>query len=439
MYVTNVPDVSYARSGDVSIAYQVVGDGPEDLIFVPFLANIFSLWHLWGFSDFGHRLARGRRLIVINPRGVGLSDRPRGFTIESRMDDVRAVMDAVGSKRAALLGIAESAATCVMFAATYPERVSRLLLYTPYARGVESEQERESELERVRSERDNWGKRESLERMARAINPGLADNPGYMEWFVWHHRLTSSPAAYGDFLRMQIDLDIGGVLPAIRIPTLVMAKQQVRKQSAEVADLIHGAQLVDIPGPGLAITENEFAVEAIEDFLSGTTPVRVPDTLLATLLFTDVVGSTEQAAELGDRRWGDLLAEQRALMRRELARFRGEEMDTAGDGLFARFDGPARAISCARQILAGTETLGMQLRAGIHTGECELVEGKPAGLSVHVGARLSALAGPGEVLVTGTVKELVAGSGIAFAPRGKHQLKGVPGRWNVYAVEGESA
>ncbi len=426
MYVGDVPDVLYARSGDVAVAYQVTGEGSEDLVFVPFLANIFSLWHLPGFAEFGQRLARGRRLIVINPRGVGLSDRPRGFTVESRMDDIRVVMDAVASKRAALLGIAESAATCALFAASYPDRVSRLLLFAPNARGVESEQERNDALERLREQRENWGKREHLERMARELNPTFADHPGYLDWFVWHHRLTSSPAAYADFVRMQLDLDISDILPAIRVPTLVMSKKPVREQSAEVARLVAGSRLVDVPGEGFAIVENEFAAEAIEEFLNGATPRRIPDTVLGTLLFTDLVGSTERAAAIGDREWRELLANHRALVRRELERYRGEEIDTAGDGVLARFDGPARAIFCAAELVERTSGLGMALRAGIHTGEFQLVDGKPAGVSVHVGARLSALAGPGEVLVSEAVARASADAAFGFEAIGDAELEGVP-------------
>jgi class 3 adenylate cyclase len=430
-----VPDVSYARaSGDVAIAYQVVGEGETDLVVYPFLSNIWSLWHLPAFGDFAYRIAEGRRVIVVNPRGVGLSDRPRGFTVESRMDDLLAVMDAVGIERAALLGIAEGAATCAVFAASHPERVEHLLLHTPYARGIRDESDRGPALERLRDERTRWGSRELLEESARRLNPQWADDANYLHWFVWHHRLTSSPAAYFEFRRMTLELDIRDVLPAIRVPTLVTSKELMREDAAEVAALIPGARHVEVPGRGMAIMENDFALEAIEDFLAGASPRRIPDSVLATLLFTDLVGSTERAAALGDSAWRELLARQRVVARRELERYRGSEVDTAGDGLFARFDGPARAIACAREVIRGTRALGLDLRAGIHTGECELVEGKPAGVSVHVGARVSARAEAGEVLVTGTVKDLVAGSGIAFDPRGEHQLKGVPGTWQIYAV-----
>lgn len=418
----------------MAIAYQVVGDGPRDLVLVPFLANIWSLWRLYGFDAFGEALARGRRLIVVNPRGVGLSDRPRGFTIESRMDDVRAVMDAVDSEQAVLLGIAESAATCVVFAASYPERVDRLVLFTPYVRSVSDEEGRGRMQDRIRVERQRWGDRSYLEDIGRALNPQWADEQGYLDRFVEHHRLTASPATIVEFRRMQLDLDIGDVLSAVRVPTLVLAKNQMRAEAGEVAAGIDGAELLRIPGEGLAIWENDFALEAIDEFVSGLTPRHVPDTVLATLLFTDLVGSTERASEVGDRAWSELLAEQRARVRRELERYRGQEVDTAGDGFFARFDGPARAIACARAVAAATAELGLAVRSGIHTGECELVDGKPAGLSVHVGARVSALAAAGEVLVSSTVRDLVAGSDIAFDDRGEQELKGVPGSWRLYAV-----
>jgi class 3 adenylate cyclase/pimeloyl-ACP methyl ester carboxylesterase len=430
----DVPEVQYTRSGDVAIAYQVVGDGERDLVLVPFLANIYSLWRMYGFAGFGQALASSRRLIVVNPRGVGLSDRPRGFTVESRMDDIRAVMDALGSERAALLGLAESAATCAVFAASYPERVDHLLLWMPFVRFVSNDEDRERALDGIRRERERWGDRDQLTEMARVLNPQWADNDEYLDSFVWHHRLTASPATIVEFRRMQVDLDISDVLPAIRVPTLVMSKEHQRAGADEVAAAIPDAEQVVVPGEGYAIWENDLPLEALESFLEGSPPRRVPDTVLATLLFTDLVGSTEHAAKLGDRAWRELLATQRTLVRRELERYRGEEVDTAGDGFFARFDGPARAISCARAVVDRTAELGLSIRGGIHTGECELVDGKPAGLSVHVGARVCARAGPGEVLVSGTVKDLVAGSDLAFDARGEHELKGVPGSWRLYAV-----
>jgi class 3 adenylate cyclase len=429
-----VPDVSYARSGDVSIAYQVVGDGPEDLVLLPFLSNLYTLWQAPKFADFGYQLAKGRRLIVVNARGVGLSDRPRGFTIESRMDDLRAVMDAVRSERPALLGIAEAAATCAVFAASSPDRVERLVLYDPWSRSVLTQREREEELAFLPTQREAWGRRDALERFATRLNPQWAQDPAYLDWFVWHHRLTASPSSWIDFRRMQIDLDVSDVLPAIRVPTLVLSKEHDRENAEHVAAVIPGAEYVLVPGVGRAIQENDFALEAIETFLAGSPARRIPDTVLATVLFTDLVGSTTRAAELGDREWRSLLERHNEVVRIELARFRGVEIDTAGDGFFASFDGPARAIACAREIVERVPVLGLDVRAGIHTGECERVGEKLAGLAVNVGARVSAAAGAGEVLVSATVKDLVAGSGIEFEDRGAHELKGVPGEWRLFAV-----
>ena len=430
----SVPDVSYARSGDVSIAYQLVGDGPTDLVLLPFLSNLYTLWLAPHFAEFGRKLAEGRRLILVNPRGVGLSDRPRGFTVESRMDDLRAVMDEVGSERPALAGIAEAAATCAVFAAANPDRVERLILYDPYSRSVRGSQERDEALASLQEQRERWGRREELERMAVGLNPQWADDPEYLDWFVWHHRLTTSPSALIDFRRMQIDLDITDMLPAIRVPTLVLSKERERESADEVASLIRGAELVLVPGRGRAIHENDFAREAIETFLAGRAAPRIPDTVLATVLFTDLVGSTERAVEVGDSEWRSLLERHHELVRLELARYRGVEIDTAGDGFFASFDGPARAIACAREIVDRVPELGLRVRAGIHTGECERVGDKLAGLAVNVGARVSGAADSGEVLVSQTVKDLVAGSGIEFEDRGTRELKGVPGEWRLYAA-----
>jgi class 3 adenylate cyclase len=430
----DVPDVSYAESGDVAIAYQALGEGPPDLVMLPFLSNLYTLWQAPGFAEMGLRLAAGRRLIIVNLRGVGLSDRPRGFTIESRMDDLRAVLDALGIDRAALLGWAEAAATCAVFAAANPDRVERLVLYDPWVSTMVDERERDEALARIRDERRVWGRRDVLEDMARELNPQWADDEDYLTWFVWHHRLTSSPASWAEFRRMQIDLDVSDVLPAIRVPTLVISKERMRERSAEVAARIADAEHVVVPGIGRAMQENEFSVEAVESFLEGTATRRIPDTVLATVLFTDLVGSTERAAELGDQAWRELLSRHHEIVRRELARFRGVEIDTAGDGFFASFDGPARAIHAADAIVDGVRVLGLEIRAGVHTGECELHDGKIAGIAVSMGARVAASAGPSEVLVSGTVKDLVAGSGIEFEDRGKHELKGVPGEWRLYAV-----
>jgi class 3 adenylate cyclase len=430
----HVPDVSYARTGDVAIAYQAVGAGPPDLVLLPFLSNVYTLWHAPGFAPIARRLATGRRLILVNPRGVGLSDRPRGVTIESRMDDLRAVIDDLEIERPALLGLAEGAASCAVFAASLPERVERLVLYTPWTRGAADAAERDAAFVELRRQREEWGRRDVLEALARSINPQWADDPDYLEWFVWHHRLTSSPSAWSDFRRMQIELDVTDVLPTIRVPTLVISKERFRADGDEVTAAIPRAEHVVVPGVGGAFFENEFAVEAVEAFLAGTPQPRVPDTVLATVLFTDVVDSTRRAVELGDRRWRELQERHNDVVRRELERFRGVELDTAGDGFFARFDGPARAIACAGAVVEQVRVLGLEVRAGIHTGECERVGQKITGLAVNVGARISASAGAGEVLVSGTVKDLVAGSGLRFADRGVRELKGIPGEWRIYSV-----
>jgi class 3 adenylate cyclase len=427
-----VPDVSYAQSGDVAIAYQVVGNGASDLVFLPFLSNLFTLWYQPRFSLFCRALAERRRVVLINPRGVGLSDRPRGFTIESRVDDLRAVMDSVGIRRSPVLAIGESAATCALFAASYPDRVERLLLYMPFVRM--SDEERAEQLAQREQQRSTWGSRDRLEEFARRLNPQWAEDPEYLEWFVWHHRLTSSPSTWADFSRMVSELDVTDVLPSIRVPTLVVTKEREREEGSQAAAAIAGCEFLVVPGEGAAIMENDFALEAINAFLEGASQQVVPDTVLATLLFTDLVGSTERAAALGDRAWREVLERHHEIVRRELARFRGVEVDTAGDGFFATFDGPARAIRAAEAIVAGVSELGLEVRAGLHTGECEQHDGKIAGIAVSMGARVSAVAEPGEVLVSSTVKDLVAGSGIEFEDRGAHELKGIPGEWRLYAV-----
>jgi class 3 adenylate cyclase/pimeloyl-ACP methyl ester carboxylesterase len=436
-----VPDVHYARSGDVAIAYQVVGAGPTDLVFLPFVSSLWWLWTYPHFSPFANRLAESSRLVLVNTRGMGLSDRPRGVTIEARMDDVLAVLGALEIERCTLLGIGETAATCIVFAASYPERVERLIVHIPFVRGIASEEypwapSRDEWLEIIRVERERWGEREFLEESSRSINPQWADDPDYREHFVWFNRHSLSPGAALEFRRLQMELDVTDVLSAVHVPTLVLSKERLRDSCAYAADRIPDAHMVDLPGEGLAIFEHDgvYAAEAIEAFLRGESPAEVPDSVLATILFTDLVGSTEKASELGDRAWRELLAKHHAVVRRELARFRGEERDTAGDGFFATFDGPARAIRAAQAIVGAVRELGLEIRAGVHTAECEVHDGKVAGIAVSTGARVAAVAAPGEVLVSSTVKDLVPGSGIDFEERGTHELKGVPGEWRLYAV-----
>ncbi len=432
----DVPDVSYARAGGVAIAYQVVGDGSRDLVYSPHLADIYSLWLTPHVRPFLDRLAREVRLIAFNPRGTGLSDRPQHVTLEARMDDFGSVMEAMGSKRATLLGLGTSANACALFAATYPERCDRLVIVRPYPRGLRSDsypygRTEEEWLTNLREVREDWGNRAFLEAYVLFHEPALADDAEELDRMVWQARLAVSPSAAADFLRVGMETDITDVLRSIRVPTLVLHRDDERGVADYVSERIDDVQVVELPSLGVYADE---VADVILDFVRGEIRPAIPDSVLATVLFTDLVGSTERAAELGDRHWRELLERHYAVVRSELARYRGTEIDTAGDGFFCRFDGPARAITCATKIVLGARELGLEVRAGIHTGECELVGEKIAGIAVVTGARISAAAAGGEVVVSSTVKDLVAGSGFAFEDRGEHELKGIPGQWRLYAV-----
>jgi len=426
-----VPEIRYARSGDVAIAYQVVGDGPVDLVYVPFLGNVRWAWEQPRLARFLEELGSFSRLILFDKRGTGLSDRPRTLTLETQMDDIRAVLDAVGSERTALLGAIQGSQLCALFAATYPERTQALVLYQPHASP--------GDLPPAASEspdeaRERWGTRERAIERTRAIVPTLTGDEDVMRWFDDYFRFVASPGAAAEFLRMLGDTDISDVLPTIRVPTLVLHRARWRVTAQRVCDLVPGARTIELPGDDSPIWVDELVAPEVRRFLSGEKRPAVPDSVLTTILFTDIVGSTQRAATLGDRGWRDLLARHHAAVRRELAHFRGRELDTAGDGFFATFDGPARAIRCAEAIVADVGALGLELRAGVHTGECEVHDGKPAGIAVSVGARVAAEAGPGQVVVSGTVRDLVAGSGIEFEDVGTRVLKGVPGEWRLFAV-----
>lgn len=438
MGVIDVPEVKYARSGGVAVAYQVVGKGPRQLVFMPFLSNLFSQWQLPAMRRFFERLASETRLIVINPRGMGFSDRPRTVTLEGWMDDIRTVLEAEEVGRASVLGMVDSANAALLFAATYPERVERLVLLSPYTRFVRDDEyehgvSQEQALASVQERRDHWNEREFMVRLAQEANPDWAADEEYLDWFVWNSRFTASPATAAELRRMQISTDLTDILGAVRVPTLVLHFSRTRAQAEYVVERIPGATRIEVPGRN-ASPANDAIVDAALAFTRGEAPQTVSDAVLATLLFTDLVGSTALAAELGDRGWRDLLARHYGDVRREVARFRGSVLDTAGDGFFCRFDGPARAIACAREIVRAAPELGLAVRAGLHTGECEVAGEKLVGLSVVIGARVAAQAQAGEVLVSSTVKDLVAGSGFTFDERGKHELKGVPGAWRLYAV-----
>jgi class 3 adenylate cyclase len=425
------PEARYARSGDVAIAYQVVGDGPVDLVLVPFFGNIRFAWEQPHFAGFLDRLASFTRLIQFDKRGTGLSDRPRTLTLETQMDDIRAVLDEVGSQRAALLGGVQGAQLCALFAATYPERTRALILYHPLV----SPSDQPIVSPRTGEEaRERWGTPELSVEIASAIYPSLAGDEDFLRWHRDYMRFAASPSAAAEFFRMLASTEISDVLPTIRVPTLVLHRAGRQDPARRVASLIPGARLVQVTGEDHAMWVGEGVADEVERFLSGRDEATVPDSILTTALFTDIVGSTERAAQLGDREWRDVLERHHATVRRALTRFRGNEHDTAGDGFFATFDGPARAIRCAQEIVSSVDELGLVLRVGVHTGECELHDGKPTGLAVSIGARLSAEAQPGEIVVSSTVKDLVAGSGIDFDRVGERSLKGVPGSWTLYCV-----
>ena len=443
-----IPDVRYARSGEVAIAYQVVGEGEQDIVFVRgTLADLLAGWDMPLFVDHLDGLARSGRILLFDKRGSGLSDPVRQVpTLETRMDDIRAVMDAAGSERATLWAAQEGTRIAVLFAATYPERTNALVLYDPSARGLwapdypwaQTEEEWRRELREVR---DRWGDRDYLVSRAQELSPVGARNPEWLEWFVWYMRRSASPGSAVAFNRMAMEGDVRDVLGAVRAPTLVVHRAEARDEAAFVADRIGGSTRVELEGlrdwfSWADPEHNELLLRETREFIEGLAAPRAPDRVLATVLFTDIVGSTAKAAALGDSAWRELLARHHTVVRGELVRFRGEELDTAGDGFFAVFDGPGRAIECACAIRESVQALGLEIRAGVHTGECERVDGKLGGIAVPTGSRIASLAEPGEVLVSSTVKDLVAGSGISFDDRGEHELKGVPGTWRLYSVAG---
>jgi class 3 adenylate cyclase/dienelactone hydrolase len=396
--MTTAPETKYAKSGDIHIAYQVVGKGAVDVVHVPgFVSHVEYQWEEPRWARMLQRIASFSRLICFDKRGTGLSDRVAAMpTLEERMDDVRAVMDAVGSRRAALFGLSEGGPMSVLFAATYPDRTTALILYGSFAK----------------------------------------------RWYANYRKLGASPGAAIATYRMNMEIDVRHVLPAVRVPTLVLHVAGDRAvhigNGKYLAERIPRAKLVELPGEDhIPLWDNsDTIVDEIEEFVTGVRPGHEADhdRVLATILFTDIVRSTERAAALGDRRWRDILEQYYALVRRELSRFRGREIDTAGDGFFAAFDGPARAIRCACRIRDSVRAIGIELRAGLHAGECEVVGTKIGGIAVHIGARVAADAAPGQILVSNTVKDLVAGSGIGFESRGVHALKGVPGEWPLFAV-----
>ena len=428
------PDIRYAKSEGAAIAYMVVGDGDRDLVFVPdFGSNLVYAWQSPYWRDFYERLARSFRLILFDKRGTGISDRHGQYaTLDTRMEDLRAVLDAAQSSEAVLLGSADGCDLALLFAATYPERSTALALFHPQARPEDPD-------DLLPKLREGWGTREFMDELLEVASPTLfARGEQDRLWFANWLRVSLSPAFAYELNRAFGETDLRGVMPAVRTPTLVLYRpgSLEEDQSLDVAARVDGARAVPVSGGtdywGIFLSSE--IPDEIERFVAGEAAPVVPNTVLATLVFTDIVGSTDRAAVLGDSAWRTLLARHHAIIRRELTRFRGEERDTAGDGFFATFDGPARAIRCAEAVVERVRELGIELRAGVHTGECEVHEGKVAGIAVSTAARVATAAGEGEVLVTSTVKDLVAGSGIRFEDRGLHELKGVPGEWRLYAV-----
>jgi class 3 adenylate cyclase len=434
------PITRYAKSGDVHIAYQVFGDGPINLVLVPgFVSNIENYWDEPDMVRGLLRMASYARVVMFDKRGTGMSDRVADLpSLEQRMDDLRAVMNAVGMEQSAVLGISEGGPLAALFAATYPSRCRALVLYgaiVRFAFWLPTEEAVAAFLDYV----DNsWGTGDSVLKFA----PSRANDPAFKSWWARFERLGASPAAVKTLLRMNSQIDIGPILPAIRVPTLVLHRTGDRVANVESGRLfakhITGARYIELPGSDHQWFVGDNAAEigdAIEEFLTGSRPPVAVDRVLATVLFTDIVGSTEKAAALGDHRWRDLLDAHHTAIRRTLSRFRGHEIKTTGDGVLATFDGPARGVRCACAIADEIRPLGIEVRAGLHTGECEMIDDDVGGIAVHIGARVAALAGAGEVLVSGTVKDLVAGSGLRFGDRGSHSLKGVPGKWRIFKVE----
>jgi class 3 adenylate cyclase/predicted alpha/beta hydrolase len=436
-----MPETHYARSGDVRIAYQVVGDGSFDLVFVPgFISNLDVQWEDPGFAHLLNRLCAFTRLILLDKRGTGLSDRIDDHhlpTLETRMDDVRAVMDAVGSGRAALLGASEGGPMSILFAATYPQRTRTLILYGSYAHFHTWVMGRDALEGFIRGIEDSWGTGAS----APIFAPDQSKDGRFSAWWGRFERLSVSPSAAVALARMNADIDVRSVLASVRVPTLVIHRRddaRIKFSGGQyLAEKIAGARFVELSGRDHPIWTGDIdlVVDEIEEFLTGTRPFPEPDRVLATLLFTDIVDSTKRAVKLGDKRWQQLLDQHDAIVRREIARLRGREVKTTGDGFLATFDGPARGVRCAMAITEGVRSLGIEIRSGVHTGEIELKGNHVGGIAVNIAARVAALATGGQVLVSPTVRDLVAGSELSFRDFGTHVLKGLPDELRLFVVQ----
>jgi len=436
------PEIRYATSGDVSIAYHVLGAGPPDIVVAPgAISHLEIEWEYPLYRRFFERLASFARVIRFDKRGTGLSDRLSDDlpTLEERADDIRAVMDAAGSERATIFGLSDGGAMACLMAASHPDRTAGLVLYGTevFDRRAPSDEQITAIVERARGE---WGSEAQARRSLARFAPSVADDPDAISLEARVTRSGASPGSLTSLLRIGRDLDIRHVLPAIRVSTLVLHRTGDRivdlAQGRLLAASIPGARLVELPGEDHYqwIGDQDAIIDEIEEFVTGIRDPGERNRVLATVVFTDIVESTALAIELGDRAWRELLDRHHALVRKELVRYRGREIDTAGDGFLASFDGPARAVRFASRVQEAVRELGIEIRAGVHTGECELHGEKLAGVAIHVGARIAGLAGPGEVLVSSTVRDLVAGSGLTFEDRGERELRGLPDRWRIHAV-----
>jgi class 3 adenylate cyclase len=440
-------ETRFAKAGDLSIAYQTLGDGDIDLILIPqWLSNIEQYWEHPEAAYFLRRIASFARLIIFDKRGTGLSDPvPSTQTLEERMDDVIAVMDAVGSERAVLFGPSEGGPMAALFAATYPERCISLILYGTLARWLRAPdypQGRPPELVAAYGKVwiEGWGTGASLNVLA----PSLVDDERFRRWWGRFERYSVRPSMVGPIFDALAELDVRAVLPAIRVPTLILHRRGDRLVDVAngrfLAEQIPEARYLELPGDDhIYFTgDSDALLDEIEEFVTGSRGAHEPDRVLATVMFTDIVGSTEHAARLGDRRWHELIADHDRLLEDRIADYRGRTVRRTGDGVFASFDGPARAIRCAVSLLDAGRSLELSLRAGLHTGECELAGDDLAGVTVHIGARIADLAEANQVLVSGTVRDLVVGSNIPFSFRGVESLDGVPGEWRLFTVDDEN-
>jgi class 3 adenylate cyclase len=442
--MTVVPETRFVRAGTTDIAYQVFGRGPIDLIIVNgWFTNIDVVWELPEYARFLDRFASYSRVVMFDKRGTGLSDRVNGMpTLEERADDVRAVADAIGCERAAIAGVGDGSAIAVSFAAMYPERISHLVLGMCAAKAIRDESQPWGADPAILDDLEafvesSWG----TGQLATILAPSMAHDERFLAWFRRFERASATPNAAAAMLRWSMEIDIRALLPTITVPTLLVHRRDIAliepRAARWMAEQIPGARYVELPGQDIfaMVGDVDAISDEVEEFLTGVPLPRDVDRVLATVLFTDIVGSTKKAQELGDGQWRYLIDAHHAAVRRLITRFGGCEVDNAGDGFLVTFDRPAQAIRCATAIRDSAPEIGLEIRAGLHTGEVERRDGTIAGLAVHIGARVGALAGPSQVLVTSTVKDLTTGSGIAFGDHGRHQLKGIPDQWQVYEVE----